>query len=126
MKIKRREILEAIRTEKLLAGGSFIHGRKDSLGNRIIDRNCKVCAVGALLRLKGIDSDLITLTAHDITGDYGLTQDSNEFEALKKKQYINALSIRFERLYEKQGAGKKTRETLARFVKRHFPKEIRV
>lgn len=134
MRITRREILKAIRTENL-KGGTWIGARVNKDGDTVSDEKCTVCAVGGVLRAKGIACDLIDDVACDITrGFYGVApttdddgeEENSEFDALKQKAYMNALSIRFERLYDKYGSGKKTREKLCRFVKRHFPKTIRV
>jgi len=86
----------------------------------------------AVLRQKGIPNrDVESVAYRNISDDYGLCPEdtcanTNEFEALKNKAYLNALSIHFERLATKNGTGKKTREALCRFVKRHFPKNINI
>lgn len=128
MRIKRSEILKAIRTEKLKAG-SFIHGKDvvDEFGyeSYVTDKNCKVCAVGAVLRYKGIDSEDIDNFAGDVTGFY-VGIEGDEFQELEDKNYLTALSVKFEKLAKKFGAGKRTRTKLVAFVKRHFPKTIAV
>ena len=127
MRVTRREILKAIRTEKL-QGGAFIQTRSDY--PYIVDDTCKVCAIGAVLRQKGIPSESIENMAYAITSDdFAIGPDdcfasTNEFEAIKAKAYMNALSLRFEKLAKKSGTNKKTREALCRFVKRYFPKSI--
>lgn len=133
MIITRRDILKAIRTEKLKAG-AFIETKKkwdvtNSVDVYYEDDTCKVCAVGAVLRQTGTSSETIEDRAYGITCQYGLTprgDEGDEFEAIKYNLYMNALSIRFERLAAEHGCGKKTRQKLAWFVKRHFPKTIKV
>ena len=134
MIITRRDILKAIRTENL-QGGSFIHGRLvEGEISKVMDSYCSVCAVGAVLRNKGLEGVEIYDTACRITsGTAIIRRDSfNELKAIKKKKWLNALSIRFEHLVDKQSSRtngvptKKTKENLIRFVKRHFPKQIKV
>lgn len=130
MKVTRKQILQAIRTESLKAG-AWIHEKNvfnEDLGYNIevADDNCKVCAVGAVLRQAGVDSDEIrymgdsllnlTLTA--------LNADGDEEAELENKNYLGALSVKFEKLAKTYGAGKRTREKLAVFVKKNFPKTI--
>ena len=129
MRITRKEILKAIRTEKL-KGGAFIEERYvyDTFGeyDYVVDNKYKVCAVGAILRQKGISDDKIQDTAYIATflSDVG---DNGDLEgALEVKDYMGALSIKFERLYRSYGGGKRTKEKLAQFVKANFPKEIRI
>lgn len=131
MRITRREILKAIRTEKLRPG-AFIEPKLINGSSVLEDDTCRVCAVGAVLRQKGIPSESIEDVACAImSDDFAIEPDdlfdsTNEFEAIKAKAYMNALSIRFERLAMKNGVGRRTREALCRFVKRHFPKSINI
>lgn len=136
MRITRREILKAIRTEKL-KGDAFIHGKllPDTIvfdptnPNRVIyDHTCKVCAVGAVLRHKKIPDEQIEDAGYgsiECFENY-IGADGDEQKALDDKEWLLALSIKFEKLYKSYGGGKRTKEKLAAFVKRHFPKEIRV
>lgn len=117
MEITRRDILKAIRTEKLKAG-SFVEIRVD-------EKPCKVCAVGAVLRNKGFQDQTISIIGDSLMMIYPVSSEGNEYEALDKKLYLNALSIKFEKLVESYGCGKRTREKLAEFVKDNFPKIIK-
>lgn len=125
MRITRREILKAIRTERLQYG-MFITPRLEDNNRYVDDSFCKVCAVGAVLRQKGVPNHRIE-DAADIVRIRGLvSSDGDEFEELKSKHYMNALSIRFEKLARKHGVGPKTKIKLSSFIKRHFPKTINV
>ena len=129
MRITRKEILKAIRTEKL-QGGSFIEARRISnfygRNEYVYDSKCKVCAVGAILRQKGISDDKIQDTAYIATFLSDVDDNGDLEVALEVKDYMGALSIKFERLYLSYGGGKRTKEKLAQFVKTNFPKEIRI
>lgn len=133
MNITRKEILRAIRKEPLKAG-EWIHNREvvktDAEGTKyldsVLDKKCKVCAVGAVLRAKGIDPDQMNDVAWSLLGrDNDVAEGGDEKEALKDKNYLLALSIKFEKLADRLGAGKRTREKLVEFVKENFPKNIR-
>jgi len=124
MKITRREILKAIRTEKL-NNGSFLTARRDSYNNFWVeDSLCKVCALGAVLRQKGISSHMINRAGGEVRSFGEASSDGDEFLMLRKRLYLNALSIKFEKLAIEHGVDKKTKTKLAGFVKRHFPKTI--
>jgi hypothetical protein len=138
--ISRRDILTAIRNEPLNTG-SFVNpkgvgpdGVEGGLGS-VEDKNCTVCAVGAVLRKAGLSNreieefgealgDLgpITPTRYEIYSDVkgGLK------ELLKEKKYLHALSVKFEGQAHKTGVGKRTRKVLSLFVKKNFPKRIRL
>lgn len=132
MRVTRKEILKAIRTENL-GTGKFIEGIDVGYVTRVIvyDDSCKVCAVGAVLRQAGTPSDRIMEVANEVTNKYEYVTpqkglEGHEFTAMKRRAWLNALSIRFEELALKTGTGKETRDALCRFVKRHFPKTINV
>lgn len=139
MRIKRSEILKAIRTEKLKAG-EFIHTKRfptgdlDEYGSPFFkfraDKTCKVCAVGAVLRNKNIHDENIHYVAHNmffVDNPIGsVDQNGDEKNALLQKHYLAALSIKFEKLAAKLGCGKRTKNALIRFVKANFPKTINV
>lgn len=125
MKFTRKEVLQAIRHEPL-APGSWIEvvDWEKPLSNK----NCTVCAVGGLLRRKGMPLKQITEragkalvieTGWDRSRSVGAEGDYEL--ALEEKNYLRALSIRFEQLSEKFGTGKRTRNILANFVKKNFP-----
>lgn len=140
IKVTRKEILKAIRTEPLKAG-TWIHDRKVTLDNgsgislqtSVADKKCKVCAVGAVLRQKGIPDDKIFWAADSLFCDTGSSEcdsdasdEGNPLQNVKDGHYMAALSSKFEQLSKRLGSGKRTRETLIRFVKRHFPKQVTV
>lgn len=126
MRIKRSDILKAIRTEPLKPD-NWIH--EDHVTDKpLYNSSCKVCAVGAVLRQCGIPDNEISYRARfGLTGVFcGVSKDGNLEGALEAKLYLNALSIKFERLANRLGAGKRTRKQLADFVKKNFPKQFNV
>lgn len=128
MIITRKEILKAIRTENLRAG-SPIELRWDARGLDLIeDEKCKVCAVGAVFRQIGIKSTNIESCFRSVVmlTTSNASEDGNQAQELRLKNYLAALSIKFEKLATSYGCGKKTRTKLAEFVKVNFPEEIRV
>lgn len=131
MIVTRRDILKAIRNEKLKNQNWItlpVLGT-DQLGYKITGEpssTCKVCAVGAVLRTVGIPNDRISITADQIVSNGNCTSGGDELAELREGRYMNALSVRFENLAKKYGCGKKTKEILIRFVKRHFPKTIEI
>jgi hypothetical protein len=124
--VLKSTILKAIKVEPL-KGGSWLYERDTS------NPNCPVCAVGATLRQIGFDNDQITDFGSAMV-DYGHCCNSDSFdtfaaatelkEHLKARNYLHALSMKFEYLYSRLGGGKRTRKTLTKFVKENFPKRI--
>jgi len=132
--ITRREVLKAIRTEPLKRGKwvqmdvykSFVPSS---------DPKCEVCAVGAVLRHAGLNNEQISEFGDQmVSGPFpcvGDCFDYREFEdavkqALKEKRYLYALSLKFERHAKRLGKGRRIRNLLANFVKRNFPKSVKV
>lgn len=120
MKFTRRQVLEAIRFENLAAGNFYevsdpLKGKKE----------CKVCAVGGLLRRAGVRPSNIVRKAWSLLGTMEFVCSAGNVEkALDNKDYLRALSVKFEQLAEKFGSGKRTRRMLGNFVKANFPKEF--
>jgi hypothetical protein len=131
MRITRSEVLKAIRTEPL-RGGQWIFPKQDRHGQQVFDKTCKVCAVGGLLRTKGIPDDEISVTLNDYmfysdgVKNGAVDECGDEKFALESKDYLTALSIKFEKLANKHGSGVHTRKKLAEFVKANFPKQFNV
>jgi hypothetical protein len=125
MKITRKQVLEAIRTEKLHAG-AFLRPRYEGVDRYMEDSRCEVCAVGAVLRHVGIpNSEINDRASNLLTVEAGWTSDSDEFEELEDGNFLAALSIKFEKLVKKNGGAEpKTKTSLYYFVRRHFPKEF--
>lgn len=130
MKITRAEILKAIRVEPLKPG-SWVHpiekviNKETGETKEIYSKKCEVCAVGAVLRQKGVASRNIGKRAGGFLAWEAVSTDGDEKEALKEENYLLALSVKFEKLAERFGTGKRTRNKLAEFVKKNFPKVIR-
>lgn len=120
--VTRAQVLKAIRKESLVAG----HFIKPLVVGGIIDKYCKVCAVGAVLRSIGTPSNKIASTAQRVCDyKYSAHPEFNWETELEKENYLGALSIYFETKAKKHGAGKKTKDKLIAFVKTHFPKIIK-
>lgn len=120
MRITQQDILKAIKKEKL-KGGSFIHRNKRDK----VDAKCKVCAVGAVLRQKEIENENILDVASNICSSNVSSGGYLEWY-LEDRDYLSALSIKFERLYKWYGGGQKTKTLLTKFVKESFPKSFSV
>jgi hypothetical protein len=127
MKFTRKEVLRAIDTENLKAG-TFIYTRD----NKPYEE-CKVCIVGALVREK-MNKDNSPMFLEDICND--LT-NHNVFgvchfymyaldEILKEKEYLQALSIKFEFLCKKYKTMKPVRRLLKEWVKTNIPVSFEV
>jgi hypothetical protein len=137
--IKRKVILDAIKNEPLDAFEfvKMVSGNFDDLGNYTpshisTDKNCPVCAVGAVLRNSGLDNLKISAFGNKMS-DCGSVREESRLDAkraieefLEKGKYLHALSVKFERQADMTGTGKKTRSILSAFVKKHFPKEIKL
>jgi hypothetical protein len=123
MKITRKQVLEAIRTEKLKPD-HFVHGEYDSANSvTVFSPGCKVCAVGAVLRQAGVSNEDMDYRAYSLIGGGNYCSGDDEYVELANKNYLAALSIKFENLAKKNGgAGPKTKASLRNFVRRHFPK----
>lgn len=92
MIITRDDVLKAIREEPLIA--------TDWIGWRTPENGgCPVCAVGAVLRHKGLDDLEIPYTAYTVTKGKFIASESIP-AALAAKNYLGALSIKWERMTE--------------------------
>lgn len=126
MRITRKEIIRVIRTERL-KGGQWIQEDLTNENDELYHSGCKVCAVGAVLRSKGVDNSDIDFRARTLMDSaFGCSESGDVEYALERKAYLNALSIKFETLAARLGAGKRTREQLIKFVKANFPKQFNV
>lgn len=125
MKIKRAQILKALRTEPLRQGHFVESDLLPEIGT------CNVCAVGAVLRSAGVPDRAINGVAvqPQVIGFADCCFDSSNkaeqklelAEDLAERRYLAALSKVFE------AAPKRTAKAQAiAFVKKHFPKEIRI
>lgn len=99
--ITRREILKAIRTENLGYKGFYKGTRKLESPFLIVGKTCTVCAVGAVLRsrLKGLciyDAQKIIHKTQNLSVWTSANEDTVT-GLLKAKQYLAALSSKFEK-----------------------------
>ena len=129
MQVTRRQILRAIRTEKLKPG-SFLHEKRIRKGfeeyDYVSDKTCKVCAVGAVLRVAGVKNELIDSLGYSVCKTSAIDSAGDEEASIQEGDFMGALSVKFEKLAEKHGTGKRTREKLCKFVKDNFPKKVKL
>lgn len=84
--------------------------------------DCKVCAVGAVLRLAGLDNGEIMRDSIEVTvGSYGVSD--NIKRALSNGNYLGALSIQFERLCSDEP--KLDGEEFARYIEETVKPKLR-
>ena len=128
--ITKQQVLKALRNEPL-EGGQFFANDKP---------NCNVCAVGAVLREVSFETWFkkmdIRFTVSRVVGDMvwlgGFSHIGDWRQALKDKQYLSALSIKFEKLltsadgYGTQNVTPRRRQIMIDFVERYFPTSFTV
>lgn len=130
--ISKDVILKAIKIEPLNKG-YFVQWERNEFGPST-NPNCKVCAVGAVLRHAGMTNRQIDLFG-DKLNNCGQVYASSECDKqsvretietmLKQKRYLHALSVKFEYNASILGAGgKRIRKVMTKFVKENFPKRI--
>lgn len=136
MRVTRKQIIKALRTEPLGAQGNFIQGT---------DKTCRVCAVGAVLRATYKDDDKVWRIGEELVrGTYvsGNYHPYNGYTGSEKRKVVEAacaeqaltnplaaLSSLYEYRLQKMMTTRITkalRESLVNFVKKHFPKEVTV
>lgn len=132
MKITKREVLKAIRTEPLKPG-FWMHADKRYF------KNCSVCAVGAVLRNRIEVKSVYPTMLVDVfnrkvcnimdseSSNYTVSLGVGELDnILNQGLYLTALSNKFEALAEKYKTMRTVRKHLEIFVKKNFPKEFEV
>lgn len=121
MKIKRAQILLALRTENIGHLGWTENPDMPAVGD------CKVCAVGAVLRRCGLpNNEIESLASSEIfkASAYGsCSTEEQALELLDEGRWMDALSTIFEGNFTKHDK-QKGLERAAKFVKKHFPKEV--
>lgn len=153
--VSRNKIIEAIRHEPVesLKGGAWVDERR---GSKVKDKNCSVCAVGAVMR-KVLDPKQsvvkIRKAAMEALGNGEPTGD--HYSEIEEGRYMAALSCFFEESFEENmrkmteelqehfndtylrdpvdhfrkmynKAVNQTRKDTIDFVKTNFPKEIKI
>lgn len=91
MKITRDDVLRAIEQEPLMP---------DSWVQNIHIDGCPVCAVGAVLREKGLENMDIGIVARRVTRGQFIPSASSLPRQLAEGNYLGALSMQFERMCE--------------------------
>jgi hypothetical protein len=138
--VSRKTIIKAINEEPLKSGEFVLLDNKgwDPVPSK--DKNCQVCAVGAVLRRAGLSNNKIhsfgdklmwngDVTPHtdDSFCEYDESATNAQIESLiRAKMYLHALSVKFEYQADKTGHGKRTRKILTNFVKENFPATIKL
>lgn len=133
--ISKAKCIEAVKTEPL-RGGHWVQSfelRPDS------QRNCSVCAVGAVLRKAGCDDysmDEVASRLVVLALAYSHNAAREIRKALKEKRHLDALSMYFESLANPQDPGatlspilegknlSRIRSKLVKFIDKNFPKRI--
>ena len=128
--ITKQQVLEALWNEPLEGGQFFATD----------EPNCKVCAVGAVLRVVSFETWFkkmdIRFTVSRIVGDMvcpsGYSYVGDWRYALNHKDYLSALSMKFEKLlmsadgYGTQNVTPRRRQIMIDFVERYFPNSFMV
>lgn len=118
--VTKKTILKAIATEPLI-GGSFVLSADDER------KDCSVCAVGAVLRRAGMkNSEIYDFGRVMVDSGPCANREESIPEVLKDGEFLHALSLKFEAQSDRTGYGKRTRNVLANFVKKHFPHRIKL
>lgn len=129
--ITKKKILEAIKNEPLM-NWEFV--KRD--GEKVVaDKNCPVCAVGAILRKASFNNREIfhfgmRMVEYGSVNDYFCgdreTQNIYVENLLSKQKYLHALSVTFEAQANRTGIGPRTRGLMATFVEKSFPYRIKL
>lgn len=128
MYVTKQQILDAIKSENLIGGHGPINSRYD-LFNRIeiYDNKCSVCAVGAVLRHTGVaNGTQINYVFSAVTKGADADDLASVGQALKDKNWMAALSIKFEQLCLENITMATLRKRIANFVKRNFPSRVKL
>jgi hypothetical protein len=136
MRITKEQIIEAIKTESALVSGLFVaHGDFTDETTVAQATNCRVCAVGSLLkrkvparfslqRLNELCYRLVYHGRYDETEEYfdGKTVKEERADLIERKRWLDLLSCEFEhRMKIHNNDLKKVRPALIRFVRKNFP-----
>ena len=140
-KVNRNQVIKALQVEKLTPG-AFFDAKNDSAAAKADIANCKVCAVGSVIRtcmskkeLAKFDTDTLCMIGEEVTqNDYIINEDDYEqglqyrvHKALGEENYLGALSIKFEAMMkDRKLITPFVRNELIRFVKGNFPTSFTV
>ncbi len=123
MIITKKEIIETIKKEHL-TNEQFIYVQDSDKASE-----CRVCAVGAILRkkLNNIsDSNTLAIEISDLMNNGVCSHDGDLEVELYKKRYLNALSVKFEKLSMKYKTQKTIKKHLIDFIELNFPSKFKV
>ena len=137
MIVTRKQIIHALRTENL-QGGSWFEDTQynENTGEyeKLNPTTCPVCAVGAVIRSTGVVTKKNSFSklclwayklVNGIATEDDLSTDTKEGikTLLNEKNYLGALSVYFEAMADN---GRIRRDRLVKFVKTHFPSQLRI
>lgn len=127
--ISKSEIIKALQTEPLQPGVFVEYVYVADTCNISTDPSCNVCAVGAVLRRAGYTNDAIIKAGRELS-NAGFVCQGNVAqinEELKNRQYLNALSVKFETLMaERDRVTKAVRQQLCKWVEKNLPNRIKL
>jgi hypothetical protein len=127
MFVTKQEILDAIKSENLIGGHGPISGiYNPQTGAYYYDDACPVCAVGAVLRQTGVESNNISYAFHMVVKNEDADVNASVEYALSKRNWMAAMSIKFEQLYYKEADKTVVRKKLATFVKKNLPSRVKL
>lgn len=118
LRITKKQVLKALDTEPLGAGSWISKDPEQGI--------CTVCAVGAVLRLKGQSGSLIERYGNTLLDSLYIVDSSAGIvdikESLRDKQYLAALSGKFESmLMESNYPTRRQVTALKKWVEKNFP-----
>lgn len=129
--ITKAKIIEAIMTEPLASGNWF---KRDYTNIGEDYSNCTACAVGAVVRKASFVGEYQERVVSQLC-DYMYDKESEGYlydnarsirRSLKDKQWLPALSSKFESLFRYTPVDNSGRKRLANWVRRNFPSRITI
>lgn len=124
--VSKKLIIKALMEENLGPGHFVEVNEERPLAEVSKDPECKVCAVGAVLRHAGFSNKKIFNFGNDlsINGPAAYVEYKEIPSLLEEGYYINALSVKYESLVQQYGINKKTVNKVITWVKKKFPERI--
>lgn len=128
--ITKKDMIEAMKTEPLAPGvWVSMAGTKD----------CRVCAVGGILRAAGVDEGVISLRANDLTPFQQVSYDEDDYDGmedefgvddlieqhLENKNYMAAMSVEYESIAQEYGL-ERTRKLMITWIEGNIPDNIKI
>jgi hypothetical protein len=127
MIIDRQTIVDALMTEPLSAGSIFDTDYNTRQNCSVQNSTCHVCAIGATLRktLQGSQKPALSLQFWvDLFKNKEISSAGTIKHWLDKKDYLSALSVKFEKLAEQKSINLSFRKEMVKWVKKNLPNEF--